>query len=159
MADRRSAQKKKLSLTITTPRGMKFTEEADMIVMRTIDGDLGILPGHEALSTVLGDGVLRIKNNGREKHLAVFGGTADVSLDSIRILTTIAQRPEEIDLERAEEDRKAALEAMQEQQEEFLTNRLQILQTRALVRIHVSQTDYFDETDEDGEDVEDEADA
>ena len=144
--------KKKLELTITTPRGIKFIEEADMVVMRTIDGDLGVLPGHEALSTVLGDGVLRIKNNGTEKQLAVFGGTAEINDQKISILSTIAQRPDEIDVERAEEDRREAELAMQEDVEEQMTRRLQIMQMRALVRIHVSRANYIDEDSDNGND-------
>ncbi len=143
-------EKKKLRLTITTPRGVKFVEEADMVVMRTIDGDLGVLPGHEALSTVMGDGVLRIKNNGYEKRLAVFGGTAEINNTEISILSTIAQRPDEIDLARAEEDRREAELAMQEEKEEHLTRRLQIMQMRALVRLHVGRDGYIDEDSDNG---------
>lgn len=141
--------KKKITLTITTPRGVKFVESADMIVFRSIDGELGILPGHEPVSTIMGDGVLRIINDGSEKYLAVFGGIAEISSDSVNILTTIAQRPDEIDIERAEEDRKEAEEAVQEEFEEHMTQRLQVKQIRALVRIRVSQSVYF--TDEDDE--------
>lgn len=141
----------KIQLTITTPRGVKFTEEADMVVMRAIDGELGVLPGHAPLSAVLGDGVLRIVNNGVEKKLAVFGGLAEIDRNKVSILTTIAQSPEEIDLERAQADREATEEAMQEDSEENMTRRLQVMQTRALVRIHVSQADYFSGHEDDGE--------
>ncbi len=153
MADRSDnlTPSRKLDLTIITPRGVKFEEKADMIVMRAIDGDLGVMPGHEPLSTVLGDGVLRIVNNGSEKHLAVFGGTADIDDTRVRILTTIAQRPDEIDMDRAEEDRLAAIEAMQDLKEEQMTMRLQIMQTRALVRIRVGGAEYF--ADDENEDV------
>ena len=63
---------KKINLKITTPRGLKFVEKADMLIMRCIDGDLGVLPGHAPVSVVLGDGILRILNNGVEKKLARF---------------------------------------------------------------------------------------
>lgn len=150
--DNLSTNANKLQLTITTPRGVKFVEEADLIIMRAIDGDLGIMPGHEPLSTVLGDGVLRIVNDGTEKLLAIFGGTAEINDRTVTILSTIAQRPEEIDLERAEEDRRSAEEAMSEESEEQMTKRLQIMQMRALVRIHVSQTEYFDSNNIDDND-------
>ena len=140
----------KLKLTITTPRGVKFVEEADMIVMRAVDGELGVLPGHAPLTTVLGDGVLRITNNGvQKKQLAVFGGVAEIGSNRVDIFTTIAQSPEEIDLERAETDRLETEDAMREQSEEHMTRRLQVMQTRALVRIHVSQSDYFDDIEDD----------
>lgn len=47
----------KINLTITTPRGVKFQEEADRLIMRCIDGELGVLPGHQPLKAVLGDGI------------------------------------------------------------------------------------------------------
>lgn len=135
----------KLHLTITTPRGVKFEEEADMIIMRSVDGDLGVLPGHEPLMTVLGSGILKIKNNGSEKLLAVFGGTAEINDKTVHIMSTIAQSPDEIDLGRAEEDRHEAEEALNDAREEDMTRRLQIMQARALVRIHVSHSENFDD--------------
>lgn len=146
-----AVQKKKIDLTITTPRGLKFVEKADMVIMRAIDGDLGVLPGHAPLFTVLGDGVLRIINDGVTKKLAVFGGTAQINNSSVHILSTIAQRPEEIDLERAEESHQEAQAAIQEALEEKVTRRLQIMQMRAMIRIHVSKSDYFDDVNADNE--------
>ncbi|NLZ39195.1 MAG: ATP synthase F1 subunit epsilon [Firmicutes bacterium] len=128
----------KINLTIITPRGVKFVEKADMLIMRCIDGDLGVLPGHEPVSAVLGDGILSIFNNGVEKKLAVFGGIVEIEYQTVNLLSTIAQRPEEIDLERAERDRQEAEAALQEISEEHQTRRLQVLLHRSLVRIEVS---------------------
>ncbi len=129
---------KKIDLTIITPRGVKFVEKADMVIMRCIDGDLGVLPGHAPVSAVLGDGILRIFNNGIEKKLAVFGGIAKIANKSVKIFSTIAQRPEEIDRERAERDRQEAEAAMREESEEIRIQSLQVLLRRSLVRIEVS---------------------
>lgn len=129
---------KKINLKITTPRGVKFTEKADMVIMRCIDGDLGVLPGHAPLSTVLGDGILRIFNNGVEKKLAVFGGAVEIDNDNVIILSTIAQRPEEIDLERAERDRQEAEAIIMEESDEHKIKRMQVIMHRSLVRIEVS---------------------
>ena len=127
----------KINLTITTPRGVKFVEEADMLIMRCIDGDLGVLPRHEPVSTVLGEGILRIFNNGIEKKLAVFNGIVEINGTDVDIYTTIAQRPDEIDLERAEQDRREA-EAALEAAEEVQMRSLQVTLRRSLVRIEVS---------------------
>lgn len=144
--DTNQSKQKKLQLTITTPRGVKFVESADMVIMRSIDGDLGVLPSHAPLTTVLGDGVLRIRNNGSEKQLALFGGVAEIDDLDIKIFSTIAQRPDEIDLERAEEDRLQAEAALNEEREEQMSRRLQVMQVRALVRLQVgNNTDYFDD--------------
>ncbi|BAM47808.1 ATP synthase F1 subunit epsilon [Amphibacillus xylanus] len=129
--------REKINLTITTPRGVKFVEEADMLIMRCIDGDLGVLPRHEPVSTVLGEGILRIFNNGIEKKLAVFNGIVEINGTDVDIYTTIAQRPDEIDLERAEQDRREA-EAALEAAEEVQMRSLQVTLRRSLVRIEVS---------------------
>lgn len=144
--------KEKLNLTITTPRGVKFEEKADMVIMRCVDGELGVLPGHELVSTVLGDGTLRIINDDFEKKLAVFGGVAVIDDNDINIFTTIAQRPGEIDLERAKEDREKAEAAMREIDDEAQFKRLQTLMRRSMVRIevnlHLEDVDYFKIEDE-----------
>lgn len=146
---------KKIKLIITTPRGVKFDENADMLIMRTIDGDLGILPGHAPVSTVLGDGILRIHNNGVEKKLAIFGGIAEIGASKVSILTTIAQLPEEIDLERAEKDRQEAEAMIEEKSEQLQIQSSHILLRRSLVRIEVSQhledKDYYSDDDENDE--------
>jgi F-type H+-transporting ATPase subunit epsilon len=146
-----TANGKKIDLTIITPRGIKFVEKADMVIMRCIDGDLGVLPGHAPIFTALGDGILRIINDGYEKKLAVFGGVAEIDNTKVNILSTIAQRPEEIDLERAERDRQEAEAAMLEESEEHQIRRLQVLLQRSLVRIevstHLEETQYQEDED------------
>lgn len=141
--------KKKLNLTITTPRGVKFQEEADMVVMRVIDGNLGVLPGHERIATVLGDGILRFINNDIEKKLAVFSGIVEINDDKVDIFTTIAQPPEEIDLERAERDRLEAEAALAEKPKEPYLQSAHVMIRRSLVRIEVSQDYSTDDDDTD----------
>lgn len=136
---------KKLTVTITTPRGVKIVEEADKVIMRAIDGTLGVLPRHAPLSTVLGDGVLKIVNNGVEKKLAVFGGVAEIINDTVNIFSTIAQSPDEIDAERAESDRLEAEAKLEEARE----RRMRVMQTRALIRIYVSESDFLEDVPDD----------
>lgn len=136
---------KKLTVTITTPRGVKLVEEADKVIMRAIDGTLGVLPRHAPLSTVLGDGVLKIVNNGVEKKLAVFGGVAEIINDTVNIFSTIAQSPDEIDAERAESDRLEAEAKLEEARE----RRMRVMQTRALIRIYVSESDFLEDVPDD----------
>lgn len=151
MAERQTdlVNKKKINLNITTPRGLKFVEKADMIIMRCIDGNLGVLPGHEPVSTVLGDGILRIYNNGVEKKLAVFGGIVEINDSTVNIFSTIAQRPEEIDLERAEKDRQEVEATLQDRTEDAHFQSLHVLMRRSLVRIEVSTHLEEDENFED----------
>ena len=124
-----------------------------MVVMRCIDGDLGVLPGHEPISTVLGDGILRIHNNGSIKKLALFGGIAQISPTSVNIYSTIAQKPDEIDRERAERDLQDVQATIMEEKEEHQIRRLQVMMRRSLVRIevssHVSESPDYDISESD----------
>jgi F-type H+-transporting ATPase subunit epsilon len=129
---------KKVRLRVVTPRGVKIEEEADMIVMRCIDGDMGVLPGHAPVSAALGDGILRVVDGGAEQKIAVFGGFAVIENDTVNIATSIAQRPGEIDLDRAETDREQMLLLMQEKASDIEMQRYQLLLRRALVRIEVT---------------------
>lgn len=128
---------KKINLNITTPRGVKVSEEADLLIMRAIDGNLGVLAGHEPVSAILGEGILQIFNDGVEKKLAVFNGIVEIDGTDVNIMSTIAQLPGEIDLERAEQDRREA-EASLEASEEVQIQSLQVVLRRSLVRIEVS---------------------
>jgi F-type H+-transporting ATPase subunit epsilon len=143
---------KKITLNITTPRGLKFVEKADMIIMRCIDGDLGVLSGHAPVLAILGDGILRIINDGVTKKLALFGGIAEIGKKKVNIFSTIAQRPEEIDLERAETDRKELEALFQDKIKERQIQTSLILLRRTLVRIEVSmdleEIEYFEEESE-----------
>lgn len=144
-------KKNEIFLQIITPRGVKFERRAKMLIFRCIDGDRGILPGHEAASMVLGDGVLRILSPiyEPEERIAVFGGIAMVKDNTVKFLTTIAQRPEEIDLIRAERDKEQIerlLEENEDRKDDIETRRSQVLLRRALVRIDVSS--YPDESQE-----------
>ncbi|MGI5900676.1 MAG: ATP synthase F1 subunit epsilon [Christensenellales bacterium] len=132
-------EKKKVNLRVVTPRGVKIQETADMIVMRCVDGDMGILPGHEPLSAALGDGILRVIDGDKaEQKIAVFGGYAMVENDTVNIVTSIAQRPGEIDLPRAEADRQQMVTLMQERADGLKMQSYQVQLRRALVRIEVN---------------------
>lgn len=143
----------KLKLNILTPRGVKFKREADSLSMRAIDGDLGILPNHIPMTSVLGDGILTIVNNGIEEKLALFEGIIEVRNNFVNILTTIAQRPEEIDIERARMEKEEAENLIKEGQEDFLIKSSLVEIRRALVRIevgvHSSDQGYFDDEEKD----------
>ena len=97
MADR------KLDLRVISPRSAtdkrpyKLQKESDLVIMRCISGDLGVLVGRMPCTMVLGSGVLRFVNDGKEYHMAVIGGVAHVSNDVVTVLTDTALFPNEID--------------------------------------------------------------
>lgn len=138
---------KKVQLRIVTPTKVKLDEKADMVIMRCIDGDMGIMPGHEARSVVLDYGILRIiDNDGKERKIAVFGGFAEIHDNILTVLTHDAEWPEDVDIERAKADHENAQRRIQERTDDMELHKDQILLRRALVRMEVSSYNLLNES-------------
>lgn len=128
----------KLHLKVTTPESVMYDKDVDMVIMRCVTGDMGILPKHEACSAILDYGVLRIRNNDEEQRMAVFGGIARVQDNSVTILANEAQWPEDIDLELAETERERTSMRLLENTEDLEIQKEQVALRRSLVQIEVS---------------------
>lgn len=92
---------KKIHLRIVTPVRELYDEDADMVIMRSTSGDVGILAGHQPLTTTLDYGVLRIIDKDTEMKATVFGGFASVDSRGLTILSDSAEWIDDIDLDRA----------------------------------------------------------
>jgi len=130
--------KQKLRLRVATPEKVKYDRDAEMVIMRCITGDMGILPNHEACSAILDYGVLRILNEGEERRMAVFGGIAQVNDNMVTILANDAQWPEDIDVSLAEAERDNASRRIQENVDGLEIQKDQVMMRRTLVQIEVS---------------------
>ena len=130
--------KRKLHLRIATPDNVKYDEDAEMVIMRCITGDMGILADHEATSAILDFGVLRIINNEEERRMAVFGGIAQVGDNKVTILANDAQWPEDIDMAFVEAERDRMARRSQETLDDLTIQRDQVLMRRTLVQMEVS---------------------
>jgi F-type H+-transporting ATPase subunit epsilon len=104
----------KIRLDIVTAERLVYSEDVDEVVAPGVNGQLGILPQHTTLMTMLAPGELMVKQGGAEINLAVSGGFMEVRPDHVIILADTAERADEIDLARAEEARKRAEAAMAE---------------------------------------------
>jgi F-type H+-transporting ATPase subunit epsilon len=76
---------------------------ARLVVARTVDGEIGVLPGHESLLAVLADGLVVIRGAGEDpdRVAAVHGGFISVADDTVALLAETAELAEEIDVDRA----------------------------------------------------------
>jgi F-type H+-transporting ATPase subunit epsilon len=99
-----------IQLEVATPERELVREPVESVQAPGKDGYLGILPGHAPLLGQLGAGVLTYTAAGRVRYLSVAGGFLEVLPDHVRILADVAEKAEEIDVERA----RAALERAQE---------------------------------------------
>ena len=92
-----------------------FEGDVDFIVANGADGELGILPRHAALQTILKPGALKITHGGKEELLFVGGGFLEVLPDRVTVLADVAEHADEISVERAEEARRRAEQELQGQ--------------------------------------------
>lgn len=98
-------------LEVATPdKGEVFAKDINMLICRSIAGELGILPKHARLLTELVPNALRIKIDGGETLLFVSGGFMEVTPEKITILADSAETPDSIDVERAKSAYKRAEE-------------------------------------------------
>jgi len=128
----------KLHLRVATPDDIKYDDAAEMVIMRCITGDMGILPHHEPTSAILDFGVLRVINEGEERRMAVFGGIAQVRDNVLTVLANDAQWPEDIDAAFVESERERMERRMQESVDDLAIQRDAVLMRRTLVQIEVS---------------------
>ncbi len=130
-----------LRLEIVTGERMVFSDDVDMVIAPGIDGELGILPKHTPMLTALGIGELRAKKGGDELSFAIGGGFMQVYKDRVIVLADTAERAEEIDIARAEEARKRAMELLKERErlsrKEFAKAEARL--RKAIVRIKVAR--------------------
>lgn len=100
-----------------------YTGTVSMLVAHGVQGDLGILPGHAPLLTQLSPGPVRVvKEGGEEEVYYVSGGMLEVQPDLVTILADVAVRAHDMDEAAAEQARKHALEALQNQKSEMDTS-------------------------------------
>lgn len=100
------------TLEIITPDGIIYNEEVAEVMLPTPKGQITILPHHVALFAKLVEGEIVIKKNGKESLMAVLGGIAEVSNNSVKILSDYAIRADTIVMARAQEAKKRAEEAL-----------------------------------------------
>jgi len=91
-----------LQVEVVSPERILFSGEADMVVCRTAEGDIGFLTGHAPFLGTLGIGVVKVNlTAGGVEHIAVHGGFVEVHDNLVIILSDVAELVDHIDLERA----------------------------------------------------------
>jgi F-type H+-transporting ATPase subunit epsilon len=103
-----------LRLSIVTPARPLVDQEVDSVVAPGREGEFGVLPGHEHFLAALRPGLLRYSWGGRESLVAIGGGFAQVTPDSVAVLTASAALPGEIDRAQAQRELEAAEAALQQ---------------------------------------------
>jgi len=97
-----------MKLEITTPTGQVYSKDVDMVTLPGREGEMGILPMHVPLITLLGDGEIIARRGNEEDHLLVTGGCAEITPDRVAIITVFATDERVIDENKAEAARARA---------------------------------------------------
>ena len=102
-----------IRLEIVTPERRVYSDEVDSVALPGSEGELGILPHHAPLISLLGAGELRVRKGATEESFAIVGGFVQVRPDKVVVMAETADLASEIDLERAQEARREAERALE----------------------------------------------
>ena len=102
-----------LEVQIVTPEKVVMREQVEEIQIPGKNGYLGVLPGHAPLITELTIGEITCRASGQINYLAVAWGFAEVLPNKVTILAETAERAEDIDVDRAQQAKAKAEEALQ----------------------------------------------
>lgn len=127
------------TLEILTPDRQFFVGEAEAMVLPILDGQYGVQPGHEPVVTAIEPGELKYKVDGVWHVASVSTGFAEIMPDYAILLVAACERPEEIDLRRAEAARERAEERLRQHGSIQQYHSSQAALARALARLKTAR--------------------
>ena len=128
-----------LRLEIVTAERQSFSDDVNAVIAPGIEGQLGILPHHAPLMTMLKPGELVAKKDKEEMYLFISGGFLEVRPDKVIILADACEHCAEIDVNRAEEAKRRAEQRLTSQSPAVDHARAQISLQRSLIRLRVAE--------------------
>ncbi|PRO65885.1 F0F1 ATP synthase subunit epsilon [Alkalicoccus urumqiensis] len=129
-----------MQTNVVTPDGSVFDGQVEMVSVRTIDGELGILPNHLPLVTPLSIGAVRLKESGNVRLIALSGGFMEVRSDEVNILAESAELPSEIDVTRARAAKERAERRLEQAKQDNIDfRRAELALKRAVNRLDVAE--------------------
>lgn len=126
-------------IKVVTYEEKVLEQEAEFVLVRTTEGDMGILPNHSSFIAGLSTGEMKIRFNGKEDKYFVSEGLLEISNNVVTIIASEAIPADQLDVERARkevEELKAKLAKMQEDKDIMLTQ--QNLH-KALMKVQVAE--------------------
>jgi F-type H+-transporting ATPase subunit epsilon len=127
------------NLDIVTPERKFFSGDIEEIVLKTPEGEIGILAGHTSMVIAVAVGPIRIKKDGDWIEAVLTDGFMEIRQGKTVILTDTALWPNEVDLDRAESAKRRAEERLERQLSRIESMRSQAALARALARLKVGK--------------------
>ena len=128
-----------LKLQIITPEGTVYSEDVEMVGLRVVEGQIGILPHHVQLMTQMLPGEMMVRKDGHDSFLAVGEGLVEVTAERVAIATDMAVAAETIDEAKAEEARRRAESRLQEKISDEELASVNASLARSLAQLHVKR--------------------
>ncbi|MDY6917946.1 MAG: F0F1 ATP synthase subunit epsilon [Chloroflexota bacterium] len=129
----------KIAFEIVTAERVVLSDHVDIVIAPGVEGELGILPNHAPLLTMLQPGELTVRTDGQETCMFVRGGFLEVMQDRVTVLADVAERAEDIDLARAEAAKRRAEERLKGRVDVQDLAAAEAALRRALLRIKVAE--------------------
>ncbi|EHJ48723.1 ATP synthase F1, epsilon subunit [Solidesulfovibrio carbinoliphilus subsp. oakridgensis] len=129
-----------LLLEIVTPDKLVLSQDVDYVGAPGLLGEFGVMANHIPFLSALGIGSLMYKVGGKANYVFVSGGFAEVSGNKVTILAEVAERPEDIDVERARKAQDRAKQRLDREREKVDFARAQAAMQRAFYRMKVRDT-------------------
>jgi len=130
---------KTLRLQIVTPEGVAFSDEVEMVGLKSVEGQIGILPHHTRLMTQMLPGEMMVRKNGRDEFLAVGEGLVDVTGEQVAIATDMAVNVDSINEAKAEEARRRAEARLRDKISDEEVASVNASLARSLAQLHVKR--------------------
>ena len=127
-----------IKLEVVSPDKMVYSEDISMLIVRSTDGDLGIMPKHAPLVAGLVPQAMRIKKEGTEELIAVAGGFVEVQPEKITVLASAAETKDDIDAARAQKSYERAQKRISSKAADVDMARAEASLKRAMARLQVS---------------------
>jgi F-type H+-transporting ATPase subunit epsilon len=127
-------------LQIVTPDKLVLSQDVDYVGAPGLLGEFGVMANHIPFLSALGIGSLMYKVGGKANYVFVSGGFAEVSGNKVTILAEVAERPEDIDLERAKKAQDRAKQRLDREREKVDYARATAAMQRSLYRMKVRES-------------------
>ena len=133
---------KTFATPIVSSDGMFYYGRLKNLIIPAVDGEMGVLPGHEEMIIALKEGIIRYQDAKEEWHKAAIGqGAIQFANNRCTIVVDTAERPEDIDINRALDAKRRAEEKLHQKLSEKEYRLLQSSLARALTRLKLMNQD------------------
>ncbi|MCH4166686.1 MAG: F0F1 ATP synthase subunit epsilon [Megasphaera sp.] len=130
---------KTIRLEVITPDAAVLNEDVNFVLVRALDGDLGILPNHAPLIASLSIWPLEYEQQGQRQAITIAKGFLEVSNNTITVITPAAEKPGDIDVRRAQAAKDRAEKRLSDLNSNIDVERATLALQRALRRIDVAK--------------------